>query len=315
MNQAGRERSVLWWFLVLAGTFLVTTGVGIGLMVLIQGLPPAGTPPGPSPGEPQPAVASDPPPTPEIPIKDTVSILSLMAKDLDGRPDFQARQRRYLSFAHLSRFKTVPNEERQGYHAALRSLAALYKPAAPDDVFTPLDAGPVVYGFNLADLDWEDDGRWDQVLRTYPYGLHHRRAANLRLRELELQLERLTDCPFPWVRGDWFLAAISRPPLGGPMGELKLPGPLPDRVTALGETYRHRELDVADLAADLGYTDVKRLEEFLATESDLRRLAGFENAEAKTVRRATWETFRGGATSPFQDTARKLGLGEPDRVK
>src|SRR5262249_5129347 len=132
--------------------------------------------------------------------------------------------------------------------------------------------------------------------------------------DLELQVERVTGSPFPWVRGDWFLAVIGRPPLGGPMGTLKLPGPLPESFTALAETYRNRELDVESLAADLGFADLKRFQEFLSNETDLRRLVGFENAEAKTVRRDQWETFRG-TTSPFQDTARQVGLGTPYRVK
>jgi hypothetical protein len=314
MSEAVQERSLWWWILVVAGTLLATTLAGIGLILFFNGLPPRSSPPVTSRAEPPPLVTSETSAAAEGPIKDTVSLLNLLVKDLDARPESQARLRRFLSFVHLSRLKTVTDEEHQSYQAALRGFAALYKPAAPDGVFAPLDAGQTVYGFDLGDLNWADGGQWAQVLKVYPYGLHHPRAANRRLPELELQVERATGSPLPWVRGDWFLAAIGRPPLGGPMGALKLPGPLPESFTALAESYRHRELDAEALAADLGFADVKRFEELLANESDLRRLVGFENAEAKTVRREQWETFRG-ATSPFQDTARQLGLGTPYRLK
>jgi hypothetical protein len=313
MHDTEREHSLFWWVVVITGTLVASTAAGVGLVVFFNGLPTGSGSLTTAPAERPPPVVAAPAPASDASIKDTVSLLEVLAKDLDARPESQGRFRRFLSFAHLTRFKTVSEEERQAYRAALRDVAALYKPAAEDKVFTPLDPGQSVYGFDLGDIGWDDDGQWAQVVKAYPYKLHHRRAANLRLRDLEQQVEKEANSSMPWVRGDWFLAAIGRPPLGGPGGLIRLPRTLPESVTKLAERYRNRELDAEGLAADLGLSEVKLFEQRLANEPMLRQLVGFETAETKTVRREQWETPRG-ATSPFQDTARELGLGTPVRT-
>ena len=47
---------------------------------------------------------------------------------------------------------------------------------------------------------------WERILEAYPYGLR------VECRSTQLCSD-CTESPLPYVRGDWFVAAASRPPL------------------------------------------------------------------------------------------------------
>jgi hypothetical protein len=111
---------------------------------------------------------------------------------------------RYISFAHYVDEHRSP-EELKAARAALNMVinsvsrrAALIQPVA-------IDPQESIFRFNLADLGW-NNGTWDRVTAFYPYCL---RSAQAPHRTLYNRLA--TEAPF--VRGDWFLATVLRPPL------------------------------------------------------------------------------------------------------
>src|SRR5262249_44240885 len=52
-----------------------------------------------------------------------------------------------------------------------------------------------------------------EVVKAYPYGLTHRKSSQQELRELAQEVYDLADSDLPYLRGDWFVATASRPPL------------------------------------------------------------------------------------------------------
>jgi hypothetical protein len=67
------------------------------------------------------------------------------------------------------------------------------------------DPSSVVWRIDLRDYGW-DAGMWERVLTGYPYGIVHS-SDNAKAIYAD------TDCAMPYIRGDWFIFAASRPPL------------------------------------------------------------------------------------------------------
>jgi len=77
-----------------------------------------------------------------------------------------------------------------------------------------VDKDGALLAIDLRDLDWDINGLWQQVLKTYPYGLKHdRHPDQAGLRQLALAVYRQTGTDLPLLRADWFLANASQPPL------------------------------------------------------------------------------------------------------
>src|SRR5262249_30654306 len=91
-------------------------------------------------------------------------------------------------------------------------LRAIYKLAnslswMPDAPPLP-EANPVgafVCRFDLRDFQW-DAKTWDLILSHYPYAVEVDDPAAKAVSDM-------TGCKLPYVRGDWFVFAASRPPL------------------------------------------------------------------------------------------------------
>jgi hypothetical protein len=69
----------------------------------------------------------------------------------------------------------------------------------------PADPGRTLWRFRLSDLGWGRE-EWDKLVSFYPYCLRSDKAPHRTLYD-RLQTEA------PYVRGDWFLATATKPPL------------------------------------------------------------------------------------------------------
>jgi hypothetical protein len=90
-----------------------------------------------------------------------------------------------------------------------------------------IDPEKTIVAFNLDDLDWEGED-WSRVIGPYPYAMR----PDAKVYD---KVASATGTPLPWIRGDWFAFAASRPPLYYDL--LKLP-------TTFGELEKQTDVDV-----------------------------------------------------------------------
>jgi hypothetical protein len=294
---------------------VVTAAVGLAFAFVHQwaGLKPDGerlVQPGPAPDPAPPGGRPAVPPSGRT-FKGPYELLSAMRTDLREAKTVAPR-RRYLTLAHLHNNRNVSTADLRACRAALLDLAGYLSPEGSAVVWRPLDHEQTVYALDLGALGWDED-TWRQVLKFYPYGLTFRDGTDENWREAEQEVQTLADVRLPYVRGDWFLSAVVRPPLGGPHGALKTPKrPLPPAVQTQAQVYLLRGLTLADAAAELPRNEAARLEEFLKADADRLRRLRLEPLlrPGETVRREVWEA-RDHATSPFQEVCHGLRLGTP----
>ncbi len=86
---------------------------------------------------------------------------------------------------------------------------------------------------------------------------------------------------------------------------------LPEPIEFVTRRFRS-DLRIADIACELGIEDADQLLKQIQASLELRQLGLEPLAAGLPVKRQTWETTSG-ESSPFQQVASKLRLGEPAR--
>jgi hypothetical protein len=176
--------------------------------------------------------------------------------------------------------------ERRG----VADLAAALAP--PDQVvsLTAIDADRTIFRLDLASLGWSAE-QWRQLAVRYPYGVSSETPADEAIRIA-------TGDRLPTVRADWFVVALSRPPLGSPGGTLGLwtKGP-PEKVQVLLRAYAEQSLDLVRAARELG-----------VGIDALRRPLGERGRPARGIRPGT-------APRRQDDPHRRLGVGPQSELK
>ncbi|MGH9769934.1 MAG: hypothetical protein ACREAB_21120, partial [Blastocatellia bacterium] len=155
------------------------------------------------------------------------SLLSLIGEDLERTAPRARPYIRYLSLAHLRNAGT-PDEELESHRLALAKLInslSWRREITPPE---PIDASRTLFRIDLRDYLWTE-AAWRGVLAEYPYALI--------LPESE-RIARLSGEIAAYVRGDWFVAAASAPPLYHEL--LGLPHSVAELERLLGmDTSRH----------------------------------------------------------------------------
>lgn len=121
---------------------------------------------------------------------------------------------RFFSIAHLHNNTNVKDEQLRVYRAALsKAMNSLSR--KPDIVLPNAVAGTheAIFSFDLRDFGWEKNGKWEAVLATYPYGLKPSVADELTTYKQIADLYGFRFDGIVAVRGDWFTATATRPPL------------------------------------------------------------------------------------------------------
>jgi mono/diheme cytochrome c family protein len=130
-------------------------------------------------------------------------LLDLIAAD-QAKLKAAANDYRYISFAHFADERRAPEEMQSAASVlgvVLNSLsrkATIVRPVAADP-------GQVLYRFRLSDYGWGRE-EWDRLVSFYPYCLRSDKAPHRAVYD-RLQTEA------PYLRGDWFLATATKPPL------------------------------------------------------------------------------------------------------
>lgn len=157
---------------------------------------------------------------------DEEAIVTAIAADLDQQPEHRRKGMRYIT---LSNFYDACAEEtdmvryRQGVVKLLNSLSRDSKVLK----MRTIDPEKTIVAFNLDDLDWKGED-WSRIIGPYPYAMR----PDAKVYDT---VASATGTPLPWIRGDWFAFAASRPPLYYDL--LKLP-------TTFGELEKQTDVDV-----------------------------------------------------------------------
>jgi WD40 repeat protein/mono/diheme cytochrome c family protein len=128
----------------------------------------------------------------------------LVLADLETLPERQRRFVRYFTFTHLANAGAGEAELRTHRHALAKLVNSLSwhpRVAAPRAV----DAGQTVYRIDLRDYRWNARA-WERLVTAYPYRPPEETPEAKALAEA-------AGASLAVLRGDWFVATASRPPL------------------------------------------------------------------------------------------------------
>lgn len=239
---------------------------------------------------------------------DQGDILKAVHADVKRAEAPQQRRLRYLTLNHRHNEPAVTEAEIQVERQALADLVAALAPPERSATVTAIDKEQLLYRLDLESLGWSG-AEWRQVAVLYPYGLRYPSST-----EAEAVCQA-TDDQVPVIRADWFVAAASRAPLGGPGGTLGLwTRKPPEKVAEVARGYNGQPIDLERAARELG-SSAAVVRKLLDEEAYLREeFALAPLREGKTIPRDAWESDKN-LTTPFQELSKRLGLGKPVRLR
>jgi mono/diheme cytochrome c family protein len=130
------------------------------------------------------------------------AILAQIRSDLNAAPERSRTYLRYLSIAHLYNAR-VPESELEDYRGAMSKL--INSLSRRPEVTPPVAIDPpgTVFRIDLRDYEWNST-IWNTLVAAYSY--------NVRTSDGD-SITRISGSPAPYLRGDWFVAKASAPPL------------------------------------------------------------------------------------------------------
>ena len=179
-----------------------------------------------------------------------------------------------------------------------------------------IDPEQLILRLDLEDLDWTAETDWHQVASNYCYGLGG--VGDEPLAKLRRQAEELTQDSVPVVRADWFVVALTRPPLAGSIGLMRRPtSEVPESMRTLAHQYAAETLDLAMCAHELGLSNPEALADLICRQENLRQEFGLAPLlQGDRIRREWWETIRPqfllalpGTGPPPENSASPFGCG------
>ena len=131
-------------------------------------------------------------------------VVEAIRSDLDKAAPVDRSSYRYLTITHLYNSGSL-DDELETYRVALSKLVNSLSWSRTIKKPTPIDAEGTILRIDLRDYRWTAQV-WERILASDPYGL-------IPNHESMRSVTRSTGTALPWVRGDWFVRAASRPPL------------------------------------------------------------------------------------------------------
>ena len=132
------------------------------------------------------------------------AMLQAIATDLRSLEEFDRQFARYFTFTHLYN-AGLSDDQLQTYRLGLsrltNSLSWGRRVVAPKAV----DAAKTIFRIDLRDYRWKTE-TWDQLLAANPFGITYDT-------QTAKACSAMTRSTLPYIRGDWFVFAASRPPL------------------------------------------------------------------------------------------------------
>jgi formylglycine-generating enzyme required for sulfatase activity len=133
-----------------------------------------------------------------------MDVIDFIYKDLNDAGERQRRFLRYFTITHLYN-AGLSEDELVSYRVGLSKLVNSLSWGRDVKVPEPLDPAKTIFRIDLRHYGWKPD-TWDRLLAMNPYGVTYKTRKALSCYDM-------TESPLPYVRGDWFVHAASRPPL------------------------------------------------------------------------------------------------------
>jgi tetratricopeptide (TPR) repeat protein/mono/diheme cytochrome c family protein len=131
-------------------------------------------------------------------------VVAAIEKDLQAVKERHRRFTRYFTLTHLHN-AGLSEDEMQSYRHGLSKLVNSLSWGPKVVVPKSVDLERTVFRIDLRDYQWNEKV-WEAIVSVNPYGI--------RLPGEDFAaICDMTGCKMPYVRGDWFVAAASRPPL------------------------------------------------------------------------------------------------------
>jgi mono/diheme cytochrome c family protein len=154
---------------------------------------------------------------------DNLDVARFIRDDLHEVGERDRRFTRYFTITHLYNAGRS-DDELQTYRLALGKLINSLSWERQLVHPVPVDPESTIFRIDIRDLRWKST-TWGQILAWYPYGFHINSA-------LIQEIEEMSGAHLPSIRGDWFVAVASRPPLYHDILEL------PDTLQGLQDLLR-----------------------------------------------------------------------------
>jgi len=140
-------------------------------------------------------------------------MLQTIRADLDRANSRDRAFLRYFTLTHLHN-AGLSNDELASFRHGLAKLVNSLSWAKHVVVPKSIDAAGTILRIDLRDYQWSER-TWEKVVGRNPYGVRYDQESAQACRDA-------AGCDLPYVRGDWFVAAASRPPLYHDILELPL---------------------------------------------------------------------------------------------
>ena len=130
------------------------------------------------------------------------AILARIRSDLTAAPERSRIYLRYFSLAHLHNARAAESDLDE-YRGAISKL--INSLSQHPDVTPPraIDEARTVFRIDLRDYNWTA-ANWNHLVEAYSYSVRSSDGASI---------TRISGSPVPYLRGDWFVARASAPPL------------------------------------------------------------------------------------------------------
>jgi mono/diheme cytochrome c family protein len=120
---------------------------------------------------------------------------------------------RFFTLQTIYNHPDVTVDDLRLYRAALSKALNSVSRASRIIVPKAIDKAETLFLIDLRDLNWDRNDLWKELAKAYPYGLKYGSHPDEALRRADERLSELTHSDLPILRGDWFIANATRPPL------------------------------------------------------------------------------------------------------
>lgn len=145
--------------------------------------------------------------------KSELSVLNDIARALTPVPVEERKFKRFFTLTHIHNNKSNTDEGLRQHRAALSKVINSLSWKSRIVLPLAIDAEETVFQIDLRSYGWDKTNVWNEVEKAYPFSLKYSDHPDPEMRDASRRLLDLTSGQILWVRGDWFVAHASRPPL------------------------------------------------------------------------------------------------------
>ncbi len=145
--------------------------------------------------------------------KSDLSMLEDITRSLTAVPADERKFKRFLTLTHLHNNRAFRSESLRQHRAAISKVVNSLSWKSRIILPLAVDVEETIFLIDLRSYGWDKTGVWSEVDKLYPYGLRYSDHPVPEMRDASRRLLELTSGETLWVRGDWFVANASRPPL------------------------------------------------------------------------------------------------------